>query len=272
MEKLQEFGIGLQKFVPNFILKKLTKTLCSKAGKSTSLANKLRFIKTYKVDWKRATLCRNSANSEICAGNFKTLDDFFQRHIPASETKPKSNKPNAIVSPAECFVRRVSSKDTFSIKKADYNLSTLIDKKASTVVSPGASIYIFRLAPEHYHRIHAPFDSEIVNIKTVQGSYRSVNPIVLNSKPVLQENFRKIMELKNGMFFIAIGATCVGSIILNVKKGSKIVKGQDLGTFGFGGSCLVLVIPNELGKIKEKLKITTEEQHIQPGTILGFIE
>lgn len=138
--------------------------------------------------------------------------------------------------------------------------------------SPGASIYIFRLAPEHYHRIHAPFDSEIVNIKTVEGSYRSVNPIVLNSQPVLQKNFRKIMELKNGMFFVAIGATCVGSIILSVKKGSKIVKGQDLGTFGFGGSCLVLVIPNELGKIKEKLKITTKERHIQPGALLGFID
>jgi phosphatidylserine decarboxylase len=69
---------------------------------------------------------------------------------------------------------------------------------------------------------------------------------------------------------IAVGATCIGSVILSVKKGSKVKHGDDMGTFGFGGSTIVLVVPEDVKMAKH---ITTNEQLIKPGEFIGkFIE
>jgi phosphatidylserine decarboxylase len=44
---------------------------------------------------------------------------------------------------------------------------------------------------------------------------------------------------------VAIGATAVGSIVLTVKEGQTVRKGQELGYFAFGGSTCILLIPKE---------------------------
>jgi hypothetical protein len=267
MDKLIEFGIHAQKILPNSVVNNFTKNTCSNLGKSRKHSDRLHFAKTYKVNWKQASRCKNSPNLESCVKQFRNLDAFFQRQILPKLIKPESTQQNTILSPAESYARKVSATRTFKIKGIIYTLSKLIQQEE---ISPKSTVYIFRLAPEHYHRIHSPTTSTVLSIKTMGGNYHSVNPIMLESTPVLQENYRKIITFTNGLILVAIGATCIGSVHLSVKATDHVKHGQDLGTFGFGGSCLVLIVPNEIKA--DHFKLTANERHINPGLLISTVK
>lgn len=262
MDSIIKLGITAQKYTPAFLSRVFTRKVCSSYGKSTDFTTKYNFAKKYKINHRITRRCSRVKDLKQCIPRFKTLDDIFSRKILSRYTRPVSTKPNAIVSPAECMGRIESATDTFLIKDAPYTLSTLLDIPKYKVPKK-STVYIFRLAPEHYHRIHSPVSSKITNIHTTGGEYKSVNPILLDDIPVLQTNHRKILTLENGMYFIAIGATCVGTIELSIKSGSKIEHGQDLGTFKFGGSCLVLVVPQKISKAH--IHLTQNESFLRPG-------
>jgi len=107
----------------------------------------------------------------------------------------------------------------------------------------------------------------VKSVESVGGHYKSVNPILLDTIPVLQENYRKIITFTNGIVLVAIGATAVGSIKLSVHKGSKVVHGQDIGHFEFGGSCVALIIPFEI--VKPNPKFTVNEKECRVGEYIG---
>jgi len=261
METMLKASIYAQKYLPNFITDDFTKGVCSKMGKSSRKADKLRFAKTYKINWKQAELCKDSKNLEDCMDNFPTLNDLFSRKISKELTKPERRGAKDIISPAECYARRVSADDEFEIKGADYTLQKLLKRKN---VPHKSTIFIFRLAPEQYHRFHSPTSATIVSIKTHGGTYKSVNPILLNSIPVLQENYRKVIDFDNGLIMVTVGATCVGSVNLSIKKGDTVKHGQDIGTFEFGGSCIALIVPYDIKSVQKK--IGEDERIIKPGS------
>ena len=261
MEGFVEFGIKAQKKFPNFITEKFTKGPCNLFGRTRSKIIKKQFAKTYKINWKQAQKCKSSKTLDTCLNNFPNLNDLFARKIDSSLTEPEKTGANDIVSPAECHARKVSATKYFNIKGARYTLSTLVDSFSSSLKS---NIFIFRLAPDQYHRFHSPTTSIIESIKEKGGTYKSVNPILLNDQPVLQENFRKIIEFKNGLIMVIVGATCVGSIDLTVKKGDKVKHGEDMGAFHFGGSCIALVVPHKI--ISYNKTLSTNEKVIQPGS------
>jgi len=262
MPTLVELGIHAQRFAPPQIADLATKTYCKTLGKSRKLSDKLKFVKDYKIDLRKTRKCSKPDTTESCLAKFPTLNDLFARELKPEFLKIASRRKEVIVSPAECMARRVDSVNgSFDIKGAAYTLETLLRSKT---VPEDATVFVFRLAPEHYHRIHSPTTSKITQIKTVGGHYLSVNPILLNRTPVLQENYRKIITFANGMIMIAVGATCVGSIELSVKKGDSVRHGQDLGCFKFGGSCVVLIVP---GSVTSSL--TTKERFVDVGAVVG---
>jgi len=236
-------------------------------GKTTRKSAKIHFAKTYKIDWAKARLCKESKSLNDCIDKFETLNDLFARKIDPILTKPEETGPRDIVSPAQCYARRLNATNVFSIKGAQYTLKTLL---ARETVPQKSEIFIFRLAPEQYHRFHSPTSSRIKDIKEQGGSYKSVNPILLNSIPVLQQNYRKIIDFENGLIMVTVGATCVGSVKLTIKKGDKVKHGDDIGFFEFGGSCIALIVPNTLKKINKKLSVN--ETIIEPGTFIARIK
>ena len=68
---------------------------------------------------------------------------------------------------------------------------------------------------------------------------------------------------------VAVGATCVGTVDLLVHRGDRVKKGQDLGCFKFGGSCIVLILPEPM-KL-EDCKLTTKERFIEVGSYIGLV-
>ena len=264
MPTLVELGIHAQRIFPKVIANTFTKKYCNTLGKSRKLSDKMKFAKEYKIDYRKTRKCSKKDTLESCLVKFPTLNDFFARELKPEYLTVQSRRTSAIICPAECMARRVSSVDgSFDIKGASYTLETLL---RSRTVPLSAAVFVFRLAPEHYHRIHSPTASKITQIRSVGGHYRSVNPILLNRQPVLQENYRKIITFSNGMILVAVGATCVGSIDLSVQKGDTVRHGQDLGSFKFGGSCLVLIVP---GTVRSTL--TSEERYRRVGSVVGTI-
>ena len=252
--------IAAERYLPDIFTNILTEKGCKKIGKTRSNFLKSKFVEKYKIDLRTSRKCKKSKNSADCLKQFKTINDIFSRKIDPTLTVPKATGQYDIVSPAECYVRKVSATEEFLIKEAKYNLSTLL----STDTLPSKSdIFIFRLAPEQYHRIHSPTNSTIVSIVERQGTYKSVNPILLNKIPVLQGNYRKIVTFSNGIKMVIVGATCVGSIVLSVKKGDHVKHGDDMGAFKFGGSCIVIVVPYTIKKYNKK--ITANEKILQVG-------
>jgi phosphatidylserine decarboxylase len=260
---LINFGIEAQRVLPSFVTTNFTTNICKKMGLRRDLEAKINFAKEYNIDWTTSRKCQDVDSLEQCAAKFPTLNDFFAREIMPEFTKPETTRIGAIVSPAECHARRlVSTNELFEIKGARYNLGTLLN---IDVVPKAAAVFIFRLAPEQYHRFHSPINSTVVSVRSSGGEYKSVNPILLDRIPVLQKNYRKIIAFENGMYLVCVGATCVGSVNLSVKKGSRVVHGQDIGSFAFGGSCLVLVVPEGCKISKFNTKITANESLLTVG-------
>lgn len=91
-----------------------------------------------------------------------------------------------MTSPADCRLnvfRSVDAARTLWIKGQEFTLPALlgVDPVAGIVPSEldslahdsGASLAICRLAPQDYHRFHAPFDGEIVSILDIPGTLYS---------------------------------------------------------------------------------------------------
>ena len=96
-----------------------------------------------------------------------------------------------------------------------------------------SSLAIARLAPDDYHRFHLPLSCTIGESRIYSGGYASVNPLAIRSqKDVLTQNKRVLTLLHNtvvgDVFYIAVGATMVGSVVLTTQPGDrKRAKGDE---------------------------------------------
>ena len=268
MSILTKIGIHAQRFVNPIVADTITKVYCNRLGKSRKLSDKLKFAKDYSIDFRKTRKCSKNDTLETCLEKFPTLNDFFARELKPEFLKIDSRRKGGLTSPAESMARKISAvKDgEFNIKGANYTMEKFLRIKNAPTQ---ATVLVFRLAPEHYHRIHSPCASTIKNIRSVGGHYKSVNPILLDRNPILQENYRKIITFTNGMIMVAVGATCVGTVDLSVHRGDRVKKGQDLGCFKFGGSCIVLILPEPM-KL-EDCKLNVNERFIEVGSYIGLL-
>ena len=72
--------------------------------------------------------------------------------------------------------------------------------------------------------------------------------------------------------FVAIGATCVGSIVLLPETNTTITKGEEIGRFEFGGSTILLIFgPNTVMPAADLVASTQSlvETYVNMGTELG---
>ncbi len=265
-----------QCFVPNRFLAWFTTDVCRKRGESTDVGDRLQFARMYGVRWDEALACRDAGSLEECVGNFGTLNDFFTRHIRPELTAPGKED---ITSPAESRCRIVQLENPlgeFAIKGANYTVRDLLGAQGHVWIPTPAAVAIFRLAPTDYHRVHAPVGGQIVGSEDLGGGFRSVDPLVLCRRPVLQENVRRILRITDDqgrrLALVLVGATCVGSIRTSVAVGDRIQKGQDLGDFTFGGSCVVLISAAPIRWHPQLLLHTQQdaETFLRAGTGIGL--
>jgi len=208
----------------------LTKTTGTRLDTLYSSQAITRFVKMYNI------------NMDECVDTkFNSFNDFFYRRL-----KPGARRieiAGKMSSPADCRLLG-SSGCNLEIKGKFFNIDQLLNDTVDY-----KSVCISRLAPQDYHRFHAPLQCEVVSIRNIQGLYRSVNPVNRYNK-ILDENVRTVIVLKTErgtIYYVAIGALLVGSIVLSVEVGSKLNQMDEIGYFRYGGSCIVMISDFEWG-------------------------
>jgi phosphatidylserine decarboxylase len=189
---------------------------------------------------------------------YPTFNAFFGREIKES-ARPITEPENDLVtsSVADCRLTAFPTVDLatkYWIKGYGFTLERLLGDPQLAAQYDGGSIVIARLAPQDYHRWHAPVSGTVRGIKDIPGAYYTVNPQAINEPGTLDvfcENKRSVMTLQRSatgspIAIVAVGAMLVGSIkyVGGVDTiGAEVRRGQCLGAFYYGGSTVITLYP-----------------------------
>ena len=216
---------------------------------------------------------------EVPVGGYKTFNEFFIRRLKQEVCKIDPN-PNLITSPCDgkaFVINNVGKDESFLVKGRSFELEKFLGSVELADLYESGAVVIFRLASYDYHRFHFPCDCFPSHNKVISGVYNSVNPIAYRSdvKPLV-ENERHRVIFKTQQFsdiaMVAVGALCVGKIVLTYKPNTNYKKGDEVGYFEFGGSTVVLVFKKGIfcsdGKILKHSKDGFETA-VRIGEVVG---
>uniref|UniRef100_A0A7S1MC57 Phosphatidylserine decarboxylase n=1 Tax=Neobodo designis TaxID=312471 RepID=A0A7S1MC57_NEODS len=219
---------------------------------------------------------------------YNSVNDWFTRAIDLS-TRPMPSSVRAITSPADArtliFQSTIESRQWF--KGYELNVRELIGGvlvNGDRDYFVGGGMVISRLAPQDYHRFHSPVAGTITHIEYVPGSLWSVSADAARSGNDVFLNQRQVVIIDAGavigkVAFVAIGATCVGSVVLQDASGAPLAvgqlidKGNQLGIMQFGGSTVVTLFAPDRIEFDEDLKFRSSfpvETFLQVNTQIGL--
>jgi len=222
--------------------------------------------------------------------DFASFNEFFIREL-APGARPIDDDPAAIVSPADGKVSAagtINANSLFQAKGREYTLEDLLatdlQEARNYVDGSFATIY---LAPFNYHRVHAPFDGELVAARYVPGDLFSVNKATATYvRGLFSRNERLVLHFKTTLgpaVLIFVGALNVGSIstpwsgeIRPRKHGvvetidldradREFRKGDLLGWFNMG-STVIILLPQGACKWSPDLQ---SDKTVRMGTVIG---
>jgi phosphatidylserine decarboxylase len=190
---------------------------------------------------------------------YNTFNEFFAREIrPDARPIAEPQGPTVVSCPADCRLTTYPTIDLatkFWIKGYGFSIPHLLGDESLARSFDGGSIAIARLAPQDYHRWHAPVSGTVESITEIPGAYYTVNPQAINEDSTLDvfcENRRSVMLVRRDdglglVAVIAVGAMLVGSIRYNdgVAVDKHIHRGQCLGAFYYGGSTVIVLFPKD---------------------------
>ncbi|KAG9240292.1 phosphatidylserine decarboxylase [Calycina marina] len=201
---------------------------------------------------------------------FTSWDDFFTRRFqPGVRPIASPLDHNVIINPCECapyriyrYVRRI---DRFWVKSQPYSLEHMLARHPLVSRFVGGTLFQAFLDAVNYHRWHAPVAGIIRHVEIVPGTYfsQALGYGVPTEPQFNMENTN--IQCENQAYVAAVATRCV--IILEAENpaigmvavvfvgmadvstcdafvtgGQKVKKGDELGTFRFGGSSVVMVL------------------------------
>lgn len=226
------------------------------------------FIKSFALEPTLAEL------AEPDPDKYATFNDFFARSLRPDARLVADPGSDAVVScAADCRLTAYATVDLatkYWIKGSGFTLARLLGDEALAARFNGGAVVVHRLAPQDYHRWHAPVSGTVRTVSDIPGTYYTVNPQAINESGTLDvfcENKRSVMVVeRKGMpvAIVAVGAMLVGSIVYVDgvgKAGAEIERGQCLGKFQYGGSTVITVYPKgEITLDADLVRNSTEEK------------
>jgi phosphatidylserine decarboxylase len=198
----------------------------------------------------------NTDEIKLSIEEFQNFNEFFTRELkPGCRPIDSPDRADLACMPADCRILvfdRVSESRKIWVKGCPFTLNELFGTRKDLVETMhDGAVAICRLAPQDYHRWHAPISGKQKHHQIVPGLLYSVNPIAIENLDVFSVNQREVIELESEEFgkviLIAVGAAMVGSIVTLKRDDGDVVKGEQHGYFQFGGSTLLLIF--EQGRI-----------------------
>lgn len=206
--------------------------------------------------------------------SYSSLNALFTRSLQ----KPRAidSNPHTLIAPTDSLITQMGKteqKTALQIKGMSYSIEDLLGQKLDKDL-----YYInFYLSPKDYHRFHAPCDMEIEEVRYFGGELLAVNMPSLNKNhDLFVRNERVVIVAKTPqnqwLYFVAIGALNVGSIILHfdskihTNAGMQSItydyrtpviirKGEELGMFQMGSTVVLAMEQAEINiQIGDKVR------------------
>jgi phosphatidylserine decarboxylase len=199
------------------------------------------FLRRYAVNLAEAA----DSNPE----RYASFNEFFTRAL-APGARPLDRDPNAIVSPCDGIVSACGTIDgerllqaPLAAKRRWYTLAELLGGGASAGDFVGGSYATLYLAPQDYHRVHAPLAGLLTAVTPIAGRLFSVDARTASAVSRLySRNARVVCRIATGagpLAVVLVGALNVSSISI-VGRG-ELARGAELGRFNLGSTVIVLL-------------------------------
>ncbi|CAG8597672.1 phosphatidylserine decarboxylase-related protein [Rhizophagus irregularis DAOM 181602=DAOM 197198] len=215
-----------------------------------------------------------------------SFNEFFARKfLPGTRPIDGPSNPAVIVSAADSTFDGSWDINTDSIvylKGLSWTIGELLaDSKYANDFAGGKFMHAF-LSPYDYHRQHAPVDGKVLEAKVIPGqTYLEVNikkhsdgkhRLIPTRGLVSPDSAGYQFCQTRGLIVIdspkvgkvavlPVGMAQVSSVVLSVKEGDEVKKGDELSYFQFGGSDIVLLF-----QAQSKVKIlANEHKHYRVG-------
>ncbi len=219
--------------------------------------------------------------------HYESYNDFFIRKL-RDDARKVDYSVDVVISPVDGEIvdyGKIEDGKLIQAKKHKYSIVDLVGKDDGKFFNGGFFITLY-LAPTDYHRIHCPFDGEIIKTKHLGTSLFSVNKSAQRTIPQLYiKNERSVVSLNSEDFkyaLVSVGASVVGSIvpfwankdidsrkslIESWNKGPEtnfvVKKGTEIAHFRMG-STVILIFENyndiDLDSLKENKRVKFGEK------------
>lgn len=274
--------------VPNYIMAALKviqtnpEQCASSYLEETSFTNRLFHVAAHSK--KDINTFMKLYNIQIQDQKFSTFNDLFNRNEKGWKIQDPDDTTK-ICSPADCrmvvFPTIQESKKLW-IKGKEFDIESLLGLgefsfKYKSIFDNG-SLCVARLAPCDSHSWCSPVSGLVIDSLDIPGYMLPTIPIVVQTVDVYTKNHRKIFLFQTQnigyVLFIAIGSAFIGSIETKYKKNISITKGEQCGTFRYGGSTLILLFePNRIKFLPQLLENSRDriETYIQRGTTIASL-
>lgn len=220
---------------------------------------------------------KNNINlDDFYSDSFRCFNDCFSRRIKEG-LRPIDESPDALISPCDSLLTayKINDDTRLTVKGVEYSVSDLLQNGELSSEFCGGVCLVFRLCVNHYHR-YVYFDSGNKGENLfIKGKLHTVRPIALAAGPVFRENCREYTVMNTDNFGkavqIEVGAMLVGKI-KNHHGEHTFTRGEEKGTFLYGGSTIILLLKSDAAEVDEKFFLATErgeEIDVKMGEKIG---
>jgi phosphatidylserine decarboxylase len=216
------------------------------------------FARHYRIDLEEA---------ELPLEDYPSLQAFFTRRLKPGLRPQEAGVPGALNSPVDARIiacGRIEAGLAIQAKGLPYQVAELLKQDPNASRFEGGHFMTLYLSPRDYHRIHVPLEGRVSAVGRVEGELWPVNDASTNHVPRLYERNRRATWTAMGtgpdegleVACVLVGATHVGGVLIDERwlggrelprNGALVVDqlpcrpGDDLGTFQFGSTVVLLV-------------------------------
>ncbi|MCT0225397.1 phosphatidylserine decarboxylase [Synechococcus sp. CS-1328] len=185
-----------------------------------------------------------------------TFNQFFARSVrPGKRPIAAPLDPRVVVAPADStFLGAwpIQDDSRITLKGLEWNVSDLLQGSPYRDRFRGGVFTHSYLSPFNYHRFHTPVAGVVREVRTVMGALhldvvRQADGslgVINNDLGFVFNQERGIVVLESPLGLVAVipvGMGVVSSVNFTAQAGARLVKGEELGYFAFGGSDVVML-------------------------------